>query len=44
MYNQRNLKKTLYPLILKKLDFFPVMIVFVTDVDISSRGNLFNLK
>ena len=32
------------PLLLKKLDSFPVMIAFITDVDISSRANLFNLK
>ena len=53
----KNLRKILtkakfeaYPLpppppMLKKLDFFPVMILFITDVDISSRrANLFNLK
>ena len=32
------------PLLLKKLFFSPAMIVFITDVDISSRANSFNLK
>ena len=38
------MKKTLNPLLLKKLVSSPVMIVFITDVDISTRANLFNLK
>ena len=32
------------PVLLKKLVSYPVMIVFITDVDISSRANLSNLK
>ena len=32
------------PLMLKKLISSPVMIVFITDVDISSCANLFSLK
>ena len=39
-----NLKKTLYPFLLKKLVFSPAMIVFITNVDISSRANFFHLK
>ena len=31
-------------LVSKKLDFFPVLIVFITDVDISSRTNFFNIE
>ena len=32
------------PLLLKTLDVFPVMILFITDVDISSGANLFDLN
>ena len=37
-------EENLYPLQLKKLDFFSVMILFITDVDISNSATLFNLK
>ena len=37
-------EEILYLFLLKKLDFFPVMILSITDVDISSRANIFNLK
>ena len=33
-----------YPFLLKKLVLCPVMILFITDVDIWSRANLLNLK